>query len=159
MENPWRRTALETVAVVALSTLAAGRLAAQTTSPGYSRSVSSGDTYATPSGARLTTLVDARTLGGPETEIVEITIPPGKGTPHRHGAVEIIYVLSGELTHIVNDTAYVLRPGMVGIVRPSDTVVHRVAGSEPARVLVIWPGSGELDRVLARGFSKVSSPN
>ena len=142
--------------------IVATRLHAQATArkdTTYSRAVTHGDVYTTPGGARLTTLVDARTLGGPETEIVDIVIPPGPGGPHRHGAVEIIYVLSGELTHIVNDTPYVLRPGMIGIVRPSDTVVHRVVGPEPAHILVIWPGSGELERVVTRSFTKVTSPD
>lgn len=31
-----------------------------------------------------------------------------------HGAVEIFYVISGELEHVVNGWSYLLKPGMVG---------------------------------------------
>jgi quercetin dioxygenase-like cupin family protein len=146
---------------MALVLLPAGRIDAQAgvkrADTAYARAVAQGDVYTTASGARLTALVDARTLGGPEAEIAEIVIPPGSGAPHRHGAVEIIYVLYGELTHVVNDTAYVLNPGMIGIVRPGDTVVHRVTGNAPARLLVIWPGAGEMARIVSSpAFTKVS---
>ncbi len=62
-----------------------------------------------------------------------------------HGTVEIFYVLSGELDHIVNDESHILTPGMVGIVRTGDSVVHRVVGDEPVKALVIWAPGGEID--------------
>ncbi|MFQ5678953.1 MAG: cupin domain-containing protein [Gemmatimonadota bacterium] len=89
-------------------------------------------------------------LGGEEVEIGEITFPVGAGAgrrSHRHAHVEIFYVLSGRLDHIVNGTSHLLEPGMVGIVRPGDEVVHRVASETPVRALVIWAPGGEIERI------------
>lgn len=99
---------------------------------------------------RIDLLVDSAKLGGNEVELAEITFPPGTpGGPHRHGTNELIYVIDGELEHIVNGATHRLSPGMVGIVRMGDTVSHRAASTSPARVLVIWaPGSGEGARLL-----------
>ncbi len=94
-------------------------------------------------------LVEEANLGGQEVEIVEMTFPPGgprSGGEHRHGRVEIFYVLSGVLEHEVNGVPHRLDPGMVGIVRPEDTVAHRVLSDEPVRTLVIWAPGGELQR-------------
>lgn len=99
-------------------------------------------------------LVEESNLGSGEVEIAEITFPvaaySGRDTPgHRHSRIEIFYVLDGLLEHIVNGESHMLTPGMVGIVRPEDTVVHRVAGDEPVRALVIWAPGGELARMLS----------
>lgn len=94
-------------------------------------------------------LVEEASLGGSEVEIVEMTFPPGgprTGGGHRHGRVEIFYVLSGVLEHEVDGEAHRLEPGMVGIVRPGDVVAHRVLSSEPVRTLVVWAPGGELAR-------------
>ncbi len=94
-------------------------------------------------------LVDEAALGGGELEMVEMTFPPGgpeAGGQHRHGRVEIFYVLAGVMEHEVNGTARTLQPGMVGIVRPGDEVAHRVLSEEPVRTLVIWAPGGELAR-------------
>lgn len=103
---------------------------------------------------RIAVLVDSAVLGGPEFEMAEITFPPASGAPgrhHGHGTVEMIYVLSGELDHVVNGLAHRLRPGMVGIVRPPDSVAHRVVSGHPVRALVIWAPAGELGHIRA-GF-------
>jgi quercetin dioxygenase-like cupin family protein len=94
-------------------------------------------------------LVEEANLGGSEVEIVEMTFPPGgpdAGGGHRHGRVEIFYVLSGVLEHEVDGEAHRLEPGMVGIVRPGDVVAHRVLSAEPVRTLVVWAPAGELAR-------------
>ncbi len=101
-------------------------------------------------GFSIKMLVEGSNLGGREVEIGEITFPVGSGQSrrgHTHGAVEIFYILSGRLDHIVNDTSHVLEPGMVGIVRPGDTVVHRVVSDVPVKALVIWAPGGEADRI------------
>ncbi len=101
-------------------------------------------------------LVEASNLGGAEVEIGEITFPPGPpplGEGHLHGSIEIFYVLSGELDHIVNGESHVLTPGMVGIVRPGDRVKHQVNSSTPVKALVIWAPGGEVER-LARFFQE-----
>ena len=101
-------------------------------------------------GFSIKMLVERANLGGGEVEVGEITFPVGSGQSrrsHTHGAVEIYYILDGQLDHIVNDTSHVLDPGMVGIVRPGDGVVHRVLSDVPVRALVIWAPGGEADRI------------
>ena len=88
-------------------------------------------------------LVEASNLGGGEVEVAEIFIPPNyEGAPHVHG-LEIFYILEGELHHIVNGETSILKPGMIGIVRAPDKVVHKVPESG-LRALLIWPGGGEI---------------
>lgn len=104
-------------------------------------------------GTSIKVLVDKSVLGDSAIEIAEATLPVGAGAgpaSHRHGVAEMIYVVSGELDHVVNDTAYRLRPGMVGIVKPSDTVIHRVVGPTPVKVLLIWAPGGEVARLSTR---------
>lgn len=101
-------------------------------------------------GVSIRVLVEALSLGGDEVEVGEITFPPGTGAnhrPHSHSRVELLYVLSGRLVHIVGDEAHTLEPGMMGIVRPGDSVVHHVPGDAPVRALVIWAPGGELERL------------
>jgi uncharacterized cupin superfamily protein len=105
-------------------------------------------------GLTIEVLVEAAGLGGTEVDIAEITFPPGP-TPargHRHGSTEIFYILEGELNHIVNGTSHRLTPGMVGIVRAGDEVIHGVASAGPVRALVIWAPGGEVERI-APGFA------
>ena len=72
-------------------------------------------------GDRWKLLLDKSNLGGNELEAAELTMPAGTSVPsHQHGAVEIIYVLAGVYGHEVNGKLYLLKPGMVGIVRPGD---------------------------------------
>jgi uncharacterized cupin superfamily protein len=105
-------------------------------------------------GVSIKVLVEGAVLGATDVEIAEATFPVGMGAgpaSHRHGSKELIYVVSGELDHVVNGTAHRLTPGMVGIVKPSDTVIHRVVGQTPVKVLLIWAPGGEVER-LARVF-------
>ncbi len=98
-------------------------------------------------------LVEEANLGSGEVEIAEITFPAGsQGGGHRHASIEIFYVLSGTLEHIVNGVSHMVGPGEVGIVRPGDEVGHRVPGDEPVEALVIWAPGGEVDRI-APGFN------
>jgi uncharacterized cupin superfamily protein len=108
------------------------------------------------SGAQLKILLEASVLGAKDVEIAEATLPVGLGAgpaSHRHGSMEIIYVISGELDHVVNGEAHRLTPGMVGIVKPTDTVIHRVVGQAPVKVLLIWAPGGEVER-LAQTFKQ-----
>jgi quercetin dioxygenase-like cupin family protein len=42
---------------------------------------------------------------GPEVTVGELTFPPSTDSgEHTHGAIEMFYVLSGELEHVVNWT-------------------------------------------------------
>lgn len=110
-----------------------------------------GEVYRSPTGTTLRLLLDESNLGGAEIEIGEITFPPGVNSgEHPHGSTEIFYMLSGELEHVVNGKSYLLKPGMLGFVRPPDKVNHVVPGKEPARALVIWAPGGEAHRILGR---------
>jgi quercetin dioxygenase-like cupin family protein len=93
-------------------------------------------------------LLDKSNLGGDELEAVELTMPAGLNVPsHTHKSVEVIYVLSGVYGHEVNGKLYLLKPGMIGIVRPGDHVRHLVPKSGPAKVLILWTPGGEAERL------------
>jgi len=100
-------------------------------------------------GTVIKVLVEASNLGSADVEVAEITFQAGSvpERPHTHAAIEIFYVLEGQLVHVVNGDATTLDPGMVGIVRPGDDVIHQVPGDDPVRALVIWAPGGEADRI------------
>ena len=105
-------------------------------------------TFASAGGTTLRVLLDQMKLGSGEVDIGEITFPPGADSgDHAHGAIEIFYVLSGELEHVVNGKSELLKPGMIGFVKPPDKVRHKVPGKEPAKALVIWAPGGEAGRI------------
>lgn len=106
-----------------------------------------GGTFVAGSGLTIKVLADATTLGSGELDIAEITFPAGTDSgDHPHGSTEIFYVLSGELEHVVNGQTTMLRPGMVGFVRPPDRVRHRTAVE--TRALVLWVPGGEAARIV-----------
>lgn len=97
-------------------------------------------------------LVEAANLGGNEVEIAEVYVPPHfESSAHVHG-LEIFYVLEGELHHIVNGELQILEPGMIGIVRAPDEVIHKVT-DQGMRALIVWPGGGEVEG-LARRYTQ-----
>ena len=100
-------------------------------------------------------LVEEASLGSKGTEIAEVWFPPGyHGSPHPH-ELEIIYVLEGELDHIVNGESHVLTPGMIGVVRTRDRVVHKTNSEEGVRVLIMWPLGNEAERLANSGMRVV----
>jgi len=111
-----------------------------------------GHVYESPTGGtKLRMLLEEANLGGTEVEIGEITFPAGANSgEHLHGATEIFYILSGELEHVVDGKSHVLKPGMLGFVRPPAKVNHVVPGKEPAKALVIWAPGGEAHRIVDR---------
>lgn len=125
--------------------------AAQATT-GYDAATSGTRRLVGADGLSIRILVEASNLGGGEVELGEITFPPGSGAgdaSHTHPRVEIFYILEGTFDHIVNGEAHRLEPGMVGIVRPGDGVIHRVVGDDPVRALVVWAPGGEADRLAS----------
>ena len=87
---------------------------------------------------------------GPEVTVGELTFPPNTDSgDHAHGAIEMFYVLSGELEHVVNGKSQILKPGMVGHVRPPDKVRHKT-GPAGAKVVVIWVPGDEAKKIVAR---------
>jgi quercetin dioxygenase-like cupin family protein len=149
MRKPIRRTGAASVIAVAAFAAAAAAPAAAQSGVDYERGTRGTRLLEGEGGFAIKMLVESRNLGGDEVEIGEITFPVGSGATggeHVHAHVEIFYVLSGTFDHIVNGEAHRLEPGMVGIVRPGDDVVHRVIGDEPVRALVVWAPGGEIER-------------
>ena len=110
-------------------------------------------------GVKWKLVLDESNLGGKELEIVEATFPAGMTVgSHPHRSVEIIYVLSGIYEHEVNGKLYRLKPGMVGIVRPGDTVRHLVPKEGEAKVLILWAPAGEAARVVPKGKGTAPEP-
>jgi quercetin dioxygenase-like cupin family protein len=109
-------------------------------------------TFVSPNGgSELKVLLDKENFGGTELDIGELLLPAGLDSgEHAHQSVEIFYVLSGELEHVVNGKSELLKPGMAGFVRPPDKVRHRVPGTTPVKTLVIWTPGGEAARVAGR---------
>jgi quercetin dioxygenase-like cupin family protein len=103
------------------------------------------------SGSELRMLLDKQRLGSSEISIAEMTLSAGLSTSeHTHGALEIFYVLSGELEHVVNGKSYILKPGMLGFVKPPDKVQHKVGPGGPMKALAIWVPGDEGARVAER---------
>ena len=130
-----------------------GFVASAQDSASYRRSSGGTKVLENDAGTVIRILVEKSVLGDSSVEIAEATLPVGAGAgpaSHRHGTTEMIYVVSGELDHVVNGTAHRLTPGMVGIVKPGDTVIHRVVGQAPVKLLLIWAPGGEVDRLSQR---------
>ena len=105
--------------------------------------------YKSPTGVALKLLLDSTNVGR-EVSVGEITFPPNTDSgDHRHGAIEMLYVLSGQLEHVVNGTSRILKPGMAGYVRPPDAVRHKT-GPDGAKVLVIWVPGDEAGKIASR---------
>ncbi len=100
-------------------------------------------------------LIEENNLGSQGAEIAEIWFPPGfEGQSHPH-ELEIIYVVEGELDHIVNGESHILTPGMIGVVRARDRVVHKTHSADGVRTLVIWPLGGEVAGFAESGMRVV----
>ncbi len=77
-----------------------------------------GPTYRAPGGTTLKLFLDETNVGS-EVTLGEITFPPNSDSgDHKHGAIEMFYIVSGELDHVVNGKSHVLKPGMTGYVKP-----------------------------------------
>jgi quercetin dioxygenase-like cupin family protein len=87
---------------------------------------------------------------GPEVSLGEIVFPPNANSgEHAHGAIEIFYVISGELEHVVNGKSQFLKPGMAGYVKPPDKVIHKT-GPAGAKVIVVWVPGAEAGKIASR---------
>ena len=106
-------------------------------------------TYRAPSGVTLR-LIYGDSTTGPTVSMGELTFPPNIDSGnHAHGAIEILYVLSGELEHTVNEVTTILKPGMSGFVRPPGTIRHNT-GPAGAKVLVVWVPGDEAHKIISR---------
>ena len=107
------------------------------------------ETYRSPGGTTLRLFLDESNVG-PEVSVGELTFPPNVDSgEHAHGAIEMFYVVSGELEHVVNGKSHILRPGMSGYVRPPDKVRHKT-GAAGAKVVVVWVPGDEAKKIAAR---------
>jgi quercetin dioxygenase-like cupin family protein len=108
-----------------------------------------GTTYRAPSGTTLRLILDSTNVGK-DISLGEMTFPPNSDSgDHQHGAIEIFYVLSGELEHVVNGTSQILKPGMVGYVKPPDKIRHKT-GPAGAKVVVMWVPGIEGNKIVSR---------
>jgi quercetin dioxygenase-like cupin family protein len=108
-----------------------------------------GTTYRAPSGTTLRLILDESNVGS-EVTLGEMVFPPNQDSgDHTHGAIEMFYVVSGELDHVVNGVSHVLKPGMAGFVNPPDKVRHKT-GPAGAKVVVVWVPGEEGRRVASR---------
>jgi len=108
-----------------------------------------GTTYRSPSGTTLRLVLDSTNVGK-EISVGEISFPPNTDSgDHQHGAIEIFYVLSGELEHVVNGKSEILKPGMVGYVKPPDKIRHKT-GPAGAKAVVMWVPGVEGNKIAAR---------
>jgi quercetin dioxygenase-like cupin family protein len=108
-----------------------------------------GTTYRAPSGTTLRLILDSTNVGK-DISVGEMSFPPNSDSgDHQHGAIEIFYVLSGELEHVVNGTSQILKPGMVGYVKPPDKIRHKT-GPAGAKVVVMWVPGVEGNKIAAR---------
>ncbi|PCI21087.1 hypothetical protein COB64_01040 [Candidatus Wolfebacteria bacterium] len=90
----------------------------------------------------------------PDVEIGELYLAEayGSGALHTHGVNEYIYVTSGELGHTIDGKLHVLKPGMVGVVKPGQQVGHSVLSKGPVKALIVWVPGGEASKLLEVGF-------
>jgi len=102
------------------------------------------------SGTVIKMLLDESVLGTADVEVAELTFAAGgSSAAHRHGAMEMFYVVEGVLGHVVNGVEHRLTAGMAGVVKPADQVEHRVLEA-PLKVVAIWVPGGEGDRIAPR---------
>jgi quercetin dioxygenase-like cupin family protein len=108
-----------------------------------------GTTFRSPGGTTLRLMLDETNLGA-EASVGEMIFPPNTDSgDHQHGAIEIFYVVSGQLEHVVNGRSEFLKPGMAGFVRPPDKVRHKT-GPAGAKVVVMWVPGDEGRKLASR---------
>ncbi|MEP6833006.1 MAG: cupin domain-containing protein [Gemmatimonas sp.] len=116
--------------------------------PAHAQAEKKGVTYTAPGGTTLRLLLNETNVG-PEVAFGELTFPPNSDSgEHSHGAIEILYVVSGTLEHTVNGKTEILKPGMVGYVKPPDKIRHKT-GPDGAKVVVVWVPGAEASRIAA----------
>jgi quercetin dioxygenase-like cupin family protein len=107
-----------------------------------------------PARGDLRMLLDKVGLGSSEVSIGERTYRSNYvSAEHQHQGLEILYVLEGEYQHEVNGQTYVLKPGMIGVVKVGDNVRHKTGPNGPVRLLMIW-APGEEGARVAGGWGK-----
>ena len=98
----------------------------------------------------------AGALPGTEVVVVEVTVPPGAGTPlHRHASPELFRVLSGRIDFLTLEDGAErrLRAGPGDVLRVPSQAPHGYlnAGETPAEILVV------LDRGMEAFFRDIGT--
>jgi len=128
----------------------AGVVVACLATTGGAQSDKQGVLYRSQGGTTLRLLLDDGNVG-PEVAVGEMTFPANLDSgDHTHDAIEMFYIVSGELEHVVNGKSQILKPGMAGFVRPPDKVRHKVGSAGPVKAIVIWVPGAEAKRIAAR---------
>ena len=113
-----------------------------------SPAVTPGAVLTDPTRGDLRMLLDKSGLGSSEVSIGERTYAANyTSAEHVHQGIEILYVLEGEFQHEIDGRTYVLRPGMIGVVKLGNKVRHKTGPSGPVRLLMIWVPGEEGARV------------
>jgi quercetin dioxygenase-like cupin family protein len=132
-----------------LRTLTVLACSAATVATAAAQAGKTNEMYRSPGGTTLRLFLDESNVG-PEVSVGELMFPPNVDSgDHAHGAIEMLYVVSGRLEHVVNGKSYMLGPGMTGYVRPPDKVRHKT-GPEGAKVVVVWVPGDEAKKIAAR---------
>src|SRR5437899_1455414 len=117
---------------------------------GGAQSDKQGVLYRSPGGTTLRLLLDDSNVGA-EAAVGEITFPANLDSgEHTHDAIEMFYIVSGELEHVVNGRSQILKPGMAGYVRPPDKVRHKVGAAGPVKAVVVWVPGSEAKKIASR---------
>src|SRR4029078_6950642 len=133
--------------ILRISTTAALIVAAS--SAALAQTEKQGTTYRSPGGGTLKLMLDDSNVG-PEVTVGELTFPANTDSgEHTHGAIEMFYVLSGDLEHVVHGKGQMLKPGMVGYVKPPDKIRHKT-GPAGAKVVVMWVPGAEANKIVSR---------
>ena len=137
---------LSVLGSLALVLASGGQASGQTDD--YARASSGTRQLTLGSGTTIKLLLDATNLASDAIEVAEINFPAGADAArgHRHGSTEIFYVVEGVLGHVVNGVEHRLEPGMVGVVKPTDEIIHRTF-DQPVKAVVIWVPGGEAARI------------
>jgi len=136
---------MRTLAIVAITVLVGASAGNHAQTPGTRQ----GRSYQAPGGTTLRLMLDETNLG-PEASLGELTFPPNSDSgEHTHGAIEMFYVVRGELEHVVNGSSQTLKPGMAGFVKPPDRVRHKT-GPAGATAVVVWVPGEEGRRLASR---------
>jgi quercetin dioxygenase-like cupin family protein len=101
----------------------------------------------------LKLLLGQKQLGVNTLAMGERSYPANYQSPeHTHESLEVLYVLSGSYTHVLNGQPKNISAGEVAFVKKGDKVQHRT-GPTPTKVLMIWAPGDEGEK-LAEGYQQ-----
>lgn len=130
--------------------LLASVVAAAVADASAAQSPKQGVTYRSAGGTTLRLMLDDTNVGT-EVSLGEMTFPANLDSgDHKHDAIEIFYVVSGVLEHVVNGRSQMLEPGMAGYVKLGDTIRHKTGPGSPVKTVVVWVPGAEAKKIASR---------